>query len=106
MSPLGPLHYRRPAGAFDNDARASGFSEDTARRVDEEIRTLVMRGYETARQVIERQRAAVKSLAEELLQEESVDADRLRALLAASVVPLTTFPPAVRDAVSEARLQA
>ena len=105
MSPLGPLHYRRPAGAFDNDARASGFSEETARRVDEEIRTLVMRGYETARQVIERQRAAVKSLAEELLQEESVDADRLRALLAASVVPLTTFPPAVRDALIEARLQ-
>ena len=105
MSPLGPLHYRRPAGAFDNDARASGFSEETARRVDEEIRTLVMRGYETARQVIERQRAAVKSLAEELLQEESVDADRLRAILAASVVPLTTFPPAVRDALIEARLQ-
>ena len=105
MSPLGPLHYRRPSGAFDNDVRAAGFSEETARRVDEEIRTLVMRGYETARQIIERQRAAVKSLAEELLQEESVDADRLRAILAASVVPLTTFPPAVRDALIEARLQ-
>ena len=106
MSPLGPLHYRRPASALDTDARASGFSEETARRVDEEIRTLVMRGYETARQVIERQRAAVKSLAEELLQEESVDADRLRAILAASVVPLTTFPPAVRDALIETRSQA
>jgi cell division protease FtsH len=103
MSPLGPLHYRRPAGAFDNDARAAGFSEETARRVDEAIRTLVMRGYETARQVIERQRAAVKALAEELLQEESVDADRLREILAASVLPLTTFPPAVRDALIEAQ---
>jgi hypothetical protein len=34
-----------------------------------------------------------------------VDANRLRAILAASVVPLTTFPPAVRDALIEARLQ-
>jgi cell division protease FtsH len=106
MSPLGPLHYRRPSSAFDNDARAAGFSEETARRVDEEIRTLVMRGYETARQIIERQRAAVKALAEELLQEESVDADRLRAILAGAVVPSTVFPPAVRDALIEARLQA
>jgi ATP-dependent Zn protease len=74
--------------------------------VDEEIRTLVMRGHETARQIIERQRAAVKALAEDLLQEESVDADRLREILAASVVPATSFPPAVRDALIEARLQA
>jgi cell division protease FtsH len=104
MSPLGPLHYRRPAGAFDNDTRAAGFSEETARRVDEEIRTLVMRGYETARQIIERQRPAVKALAEELLEVESVDADRLREVLAAAVVPTATFPPAVRDALVQAQL--
>jgi len=104
MSPLGPLHYRRPSNAFDNDARAAGFSEETARRVDDEIRTLVMRGYETARQIIERQRPAVKALAEELLEVESVDADRLREILAASVLPTATFPPAVRDALLEARL--
>jgi cell division protease FtsH len=105
MSSLGPLHYRRPSTAFDNDSPAAGFSEETARRVDEEIRTLVMRGYETAREIIERQRPAVKSLAEELLQEESIDADRLREILAGSVVPNAAFPPAVRDALIEARLQ-
>jgi len=48
----------------------------------------------------------VKALAEELLEVESVDSDRLRAILAASVLPATTFPPAVRDALIEARLQA
>ena len=102
MSPLGPLHFRRPSGAFDSDPRASGFSEETARRVDDEIRVLVMRGYETARQIIERQRAAVKALAEELLEEESVDASRLKAILAAAVVPATSFPQTVREALSEA----
>jgi cell division protease FtsH len=104
MSPLGPLHFRRPSHAWDNDARASGFSEETARRVDDEIRTLVMRGYETARQIIERQRAAVKALAEELLEVESVDADRLREILTGSVVPAASFPPSVREAPIEARL--
>jgi cell division protease FtsH len=104
MSPLGPLHFRRPSNAWDSDSRASGFSEETARRVDDEIRTLVMRGYETARQIIERQRAAVKALAEELLEVESVDSDRLKQLLAAAVVPGHSMPVAVREALTEAAL--
>ena len=45
MSPLGPVHFRR----LRPTNRAAGFSEETARRVDDEIRALVMRGYETAR---------------------------------------------------------
>jgi cell division protease FtsH len=85
MSPLGPVHFRRPANGFDNDSRAAGFSEETARRVDDEIRSLVMRGYETARQIVERQRQAVKALAEELLEVESVDSDRLRQIVAQHV---------------------
>ena len=70
--------------------------------MDDEIRTLVMRGYETARQIIERQRAAVKNLAMELLEVESVDADRLKQILAAAVVPATPLPAAVREALNEA----
>ena len=96
MSPLGPLHFRRPSSAFESESRAAGFSEDTARRVDDEIRALVMRGYETARQIVERQRAAVKTLAEELLEVESVDADRLKQILAGSVVP-AVVPSAERE---------
>ena len=103
MSPLGPLHFRRPSGSLDSDARASGYSEETARRVDDEIRVLVMRGHETARQIIERQRAAVKALAEELLEVESVDADHLKAILARAVVPATSSPP-VRGALNDASL--
>jgi cell division protease FtsH len=84
MSPLGPLHFRRPSSAWESDGRAAGFSEETARRVDEEIRALVMRGYETARQIVEGQRPAVVALANELLELESIDADRLKEILAAS----------------------
>jgi len=86
MSRLGPVHFRRPSGAWDADSRAAGFSEDAARRVDEEIRALVMKGYETARQIVEQQRPAVHALAEELLEVESVDGERLTQILAKNTV--------------------
>jgi cell division protease FtsH len=94
MSQLGPVHFRRPSSSWDNDSRATGFSEETARRVDDEIRAHVMRGYETARQIVERQRYAVKSLAEMLLDVESVDADSLKQILAETVVAVA---PAASD---------
>jgi cell division protease FtsH len=82
MSTLGPVHFRRPSGAWDADSRAAGFSEDAARRVDDEISALIMHGYETARQIIERERPAVRALALELLEVESVDGERLKQLIA------------------------
>jgi cell division protease FtsH len=84
MSQLGPVHFRRPSSAFDSDSRAAGFSEEAARRVDDEISALIMRGYETARQIIERERGAVRALALELLEVESVDGDRLKEIIAQS----------------------
>jgi len=83
MSSLGPVHFRRPSGAGEGESRAAGFSEETARRVDDEIRALVMRGCETAREIVERERDAVRALALELLDVESVDADRIKQILAA-----------------------
>jgi ATP-dependent Zn protease len=80
MSALGPIAYRRPGA----DDQGSGFSEATARRVDDEIRELVMRGYETARQILEARRSTVRALAEELLANESVDAEGIRTVLESS----------------------
>ena len=82
MSPLGPLAYRDAGRPWETE-RGAGMSEATAQRVDEEIRDLVMRGYETARQIVETQREAVRALAEELLTVESLDADGIKAILAA-----------------------
>jgi cell division protease FtsH len=85
MSSLGPIAFRRPGAG--GDEQGAGFSEATARRVDEEIRELVMRGYETARQVLEVHRPAVRALAEELLAHESLDAGEIEALIASADVP-------------------
>ena len=79
MSPLGPLAFRA-AGAGDN-GRGAGLSEATAQAVDNEIRRLVMRGDETASQILTARRGGVKNLASALLADESVDADTVRDLL-------------------------
>jgi cell division protease FtsH len=81
MSTLGPLAYRTPGNPWDTE-RGVGISEATAHRVDEEVRELVMRGYETARQVVAKNRSAVRAMAEELLIVESLDADGIRAIMA------------------------
>jgi len=80
MSELGPLAFRKPGNAYDPD-RPHNVSEATAQRVDEEIRRVVMNGYDRARQVIERNVDAVRLLAEDLLQNESLEADEIRAVL-------------------------
>ena len=56
-------------------------SEATAQRVDDEVRELVMRGYETARQIVAKHRSAVRTMAEELLVVESLDADGIKAIM-------------------------
>ena len=86
MSALGPLAYRSAGSAWEPERRA-GISEATAQRVDEEVHELVMRGYETARQLVAKNRAAVRSMAEELLVVESLDADAIRAVMAAAAIP-------------------
>jgi cell division protease FtsH len=78
---LGPLAYRTPGNPWETD-KGAGISEATAQRVDEEIREHVMRGYETARLIIAKNRAAVRAMAEELLIVESLDADGIKAVIA------------------------
>ena len=84
MSELGPLAYRKPGNAFEAD-RPHGISEATAQRVDDEIRRVIMSGYDRARGVIEENRDAVRLLAEELLLVESLEADEIRAILGKAV---------------------
>jgi len=83
MSALGPLAYRTPGNPWETD-RGVGISEATAQRVDDEVRDLVMRGYETARQLVAKNRAAARNLAEELLVVESLDAEGIKSIITAA----------------------
>jgi cell division protease FtsH len=86
MSTLGPLAFRTPGNPWETD-KGAGISEATAQRVDEQVRELVMRGYETARQLVAAHRASVRAMAEELLEVESLDADGIKAVIAATAAP-------------------
>jgi cell division protease FtsH len=81
MSELGPLAFRKPGNGYDGD-KAHVVSEATAQRVDEEIRKVVMAGYDHARRIIQTNRPAVELMAQTLLDVESIDADEIKAILA------------------------
>ncbi|MEO8520628.1 MAG: ATP-dependent zinc metalloprotease FtsH [Acidobacteriota bacterium] len=81
MSDLGPLAYRKPGNAFDAD-RPHAVSEATSQRVDDEIRKIVMSGYDHARWIIERNTEPMRVLAEALLEQESLEAGEIKTLLA------------------------
>jgi cell division protease FtsH len=81
MSALGMRAFRK-TGAASEDDRSHAMSEATARRVDEEIENIIATSYDTARALLERNRASVQALADALLDQESLEADELRDLLA------------------------
>ena len=76
MSPLGPLAFRA-----QGDGGPKGFSDETARKVDEEIRALVTRGLETAHRMLDERRANVQAVAERLLEVETIDAEEIHELM-------------------------
>ena len=80
MSPLGPLAFRKPGNAFETDKHHT-VSEATAQRVDEEIRNVVMNAYDHAKWIIERNQAAVRMMAEALLEQESLEAHEIKDIL-------------------------
>jgi cell division protease FtsH len=79
MSPLGPLSYRGAGSGWDD--RPAAMSEEMARRVDEEVRVIVMRGYDRARRMLTDHRGAATAIAERLLAIESLDAPEIRRVL-------------------------
>ena len=81
MSKLGPLAFRKPGNAFEGD-RAHNVSEATAQRVDDEIRNVIMNAYDHAKWIIDRNARAVELMAQVLLEQESIDADEIKQILA------------------------
>jgi cell division protease FtsH len=77
-------------------AKAQDYSEDTAIRIDQEVKRFVMENYDRARRVLTEQKPALLSIAEHLLVREVLDADQVRRL--AKGLPLedpSPSPPAL-----------
>jgi cell division protease FtsH len=75
-------------------SKAQDFSEETARRIDEEVRKFVMDNYERARKVLTEHKAVLIKIADELLAREVLDATQVTRLVQG--LPLEDLPkPAV-----------
>jgi cell division protease FtsH len=82
---LGAQTYGRPVGAQYLEMPVAfgderNFSEETARAIDEEVRSIIDSEHKRARQVIERRRAFLDAVAERLLQEETLERSDLDAI--------------------------
>jgi cell division protease FtsH len=73
-------------------AQHQDYSEDTAIRIDHEIKRFVTANYERAKSFLEDHRVALDKIAEELLAREVLDADQVRKIVAGE--PLEPAKPA------------
>jgi len=80
MSALGMRAFRKAGNSYEAD-KPHAMSEATAQRVDEEIEKILTGGYDRAYDILHRNRAAVKALADALLDQEALEADEIRDLL-------------------------
>src|SRR3989442_10549904 len=77
MSTLGPLTYGKQEEQIflgREIAQHRDYSESTAVSIDQEVRRLVMQGYERAKSILNENRDALTRIAEALLERESLDA--------------------------------
>ncbi|HMW02249.1 MAG TPA: ATP-dependent zinc metalloprotease FtsH, partial [Acidobacteriota bacterium] len=85
MSLLGPLTFGKKEEQIflgREIAQHQDYSEDTAIKIDQEVKRIVMDQYNRARQIILENRDALVRLAESLLEFESLDAVQVRRLIA------------------------
>jgi cell division protease FtsH len=94
MSPLGPLTFGKKEEQIflgREIAQHRDYSEDTAIKIDGEVRSIVNTGYSKARNILETNREALERVAHGLLEREVLDATELKLLIEGK--PLPEKPP-------------
>jgi cell division protease FtsH len=96
MSELGPLSY----GKKDEQiflgreiAQHRDYSEDTALRIDEQVKKIVETGYELAKRIIDQHAAALVKIAEALLEREVLDGSEVRLIIDGGSLPPRAMTP-------------
>jgi cell division protease FtsH len=88
---LGPVAYgENEENVFlgrEMATRREDYSEETAREIDKEIRSIVDTEYVRARKVIQERRAELDRLAQALLERETLDAEEIDAAMAGRELP-------------------
>ena len=96
MSDLGPLTFGKKEEAIflgREIAQHRDYSEDTAIRIDTEVKKIVMRGYQRAREILETHREILDRIAQTLLEREVLDAQEINLLIDGKQLPEKPVPP-------------
>ena len=96
---LGPLSFGQGEHEIflgKDFSQRRDFSEDTARTIDEEVHTIVMRNFQRAKAIIQEKREILAGLAEALLVRETLEAGDVLLLMKGEILPPkpTTGEPA------------
>jgi cell division protease FtsH len=99
---MGPLTFGKKEEAIflgREIAQHRDYSETTAVAIDQEVRNLVMRGYNTAKRILLENAEALTRVAEALLEREVLDFEQIRALMRGEPIPVR--PPAAEPVLAE-----
>jgi len=72
------------------------YSEDTARKIDNEVHDIILQAHETARKVLTENRAKLVLLAKKLIAQETLEGDKLEAVFNESAPRKSTGKPRVK----------
>jgi cell division protease FtsH len=96
MSSLGPLAFGKKEEQIflgREIAQHRDYSEDTAIKIDQEVRRLVDNGYNTAKTVLSENREVLSKVAYTLLEREVLDANEIKMILDGKDLPPTKALP-------------
>lgn len=82
MSNLGPISYGSSGqGMYPKGGGVSSYSESTAREIDEEIKDIVQRRMDFAKELLEKNKEALERLARTLLEKETLNAEEIEKIV-------------------------
>jgi cell division protease FtsH len=100
MSDLGPLTFGKKEEQIflgREIAQHRDYSEDTAIKIDQEVRKLVNTGYNTAKQILSENRDTLEKIARALIEREVLDANEIKMLVEGKELPPLPPPPSKPD---------
>jgi cell division protease FtsH len=104
MSDLGPLTFGKKEEQIflgREIAQHRDYSEDTAIKIDQEVRKLVSNGYNTARQILSDNRDTLEKIAKALIEREVLDANEIKMLVDGQSLPPVQPLPSKEDGVQQ-----
>jgi cell division protease FtsH len=102
MSDLGPLTFGKKEEQIflgREIAQHRDYSEDTAIKIDQEVRKLVNTGYATAKQILSENRDTLEKIAKALIEREVLDANEIKLLVEGQTLPPLKPPSKPDDGV-------